>query len=49
MKAIGYARDHRNLKVATRLKAQAASRATAEVQGAQLVDVVVDDGESAKN
>jgi len=50
MKAIGYARISRESEHGVSLEAQIAKiRAMAEVQGAELLDVIVDDGESAKS
>jgi DNA invertase Pin-like site-specific DNA recombinase len=50
MKAIGSARISKESERGVSLKAQAAKiRTMAEVQGAELLDVIVEDGESAKN
>jgi DNA invertase Pin-like site-specific DNA recombinase len=50
MKAVGYARISKQNERGVSLEAQVAKiRAMAEVQGAELVDVIVEDGESAKS
>ncbi|HYW45190.1 MAG TPA: recombinase family protein [Bryobacteraceae bacterium] len=50
MKAVGYARISKQNERGVSLESQIAKiRAMAEVQGAELVDVIVDDGESARS
>jgi DNA invertase Pin-like site-specific DNA recombinase len=50
MKAVGYARISKQTDRGVSLEAQVAKiRAMAEVQGAELIDVIVEDGESAKS